>query len=265
MVPEVGSEDVVMRCYDRIWLMMREDFIRLLSTSRVSGWLACCWARASSGLTLRVLGSWHVVVTEFSGRDVHVICRWRRTTVICSRQDWTFTDNNEVWSSEQDYLGDSWVRTASRRVVDLQVKGVTTRLAPLIATPRLPWDSCNMWTTLARRVAVNSACRLNCVQLVAGSRTLNIIRLYIETLSEHYESWQLQLDFGKSWRSCRSRSLLGLFNFCARYLSQSRSGRLFGFYRISNPAHCRMQTLTAFRLVAYFAPDRTDQLCMLIY
>ena len=33
---------------------------------------------------------------------------------------------------------------------------VTTRLAPLIATPRLPWDSCNMWTTLARRVAVNS-------------------------------------------------------------------------------------------------------------
>ena len=51
------------------------------------------------------------------------------------------------------------------------------------------WDSCNMWTTLARRLAVNSACRFNRVQLVAGSRTVNIIRLYIETLSEHYESW----------------------------------------------------------------------------
>jgi len=40
---------------------------------------------------------------------------------------------------------------------------------------------------LARRVAVNSACRFNRVQLVAGSRTVNTIRLYIETLSEHYD------------------------------------------------------------------------------
>jgi len=56
---------------------------------------------------------------------------------------------------------------------------VTTRFAPLIATPRLPWDSCNMRKTLARRVAVNSACGFNRVPLVAGSRTVNTIRLYI--------------------------------------------------------------------------------------
>jgi len=65
-----------------------------------------------------------------------------------------------VWLSIASLLHDGVMfclrRTASRRVVDLQVKGVPTRLAPLIATPRLPWDSCNMWTTLARRVAVNS-------------------------------------------------------------------------------------------------------------
>jgi len=29
------------------------------------------------------------------------------TTVICSREDWTFADNNGDWSSEQEHYGDS--------------------------------------------------------------------------------------------------------------------------------------------------------------